>query len=278
LAASPIRVRSLLTHLIEAWDGSRWQVVSSPSPGSDDQLFGTSATSPNDVWAVGFTMNSQGVFETLIEHFNGASWAIVPSPSPGATGNQLYSVVAISPTSAWAVGQRLGTQGPDQTLIEHWNGTAWSVVTGPVSSTDTITFFGVDGVSDNDVRAVGEANDYVHNPRTLIEDGQNGSFAFQPSPNISGTENHLMGISSLSNDTAWAVGTYLDQASGNFFTLTMVGGDGGWKIVPSPNPGAANGDSGLGGVVALSSNNVWAVGIFDERRASQTLILHFTQD
>jgi hypothetical protein len=56
----------------------------------------------------------------------------VPSPNPGGSGhlNLLDGVAATSPTSAWAVGYYdIGTT--PQTLIEHWNGTAWGHVSSP---------------------------------------------------------------------------------------------------------------------------------------------------
>jgi|GEM_PF-1808635 len=261
--------------LIEAWNGSSWQVVSSPSPGTFGLLYAVSALSPSDVWAVGFDMNSHGVFETLIEHFNGTSWSVVPSPSPGVNGNQLYAVKAISPNSVWAVGQQQGTSDPDQTLIEHWDGATWSVVSGPVTTNRSVVLYSVSGVSDSDVRAVGDSENNVVPSKTLIEDGTNGSWAFQTSPNVGSTENHLNGIAALDNDVAWAVGSYLDPASGALFTLTLRHDDSGWTVVPSPNPGSAVADnSALGDVVALSPTDIWAVGSFAGANGDQTLILH----
>jgi hypothetical protein len=45
--------------------------------------------------------------------------------------------------------------------------------------------------------------------------------------------------------------------------------------VPSPDPGAANGDAVLDGVLALSPDNVWAVGTCDGANGMRTLIMHY---
>ena len=51
--------------LTERWNGTRWSVVSSPSPGTiNTQLSGVAATSATDVWAVGHADS-----QTLTEHY-----------------------------------------------------------------------------------------------------------------------------------------------------------------------------------------------------------------
>jgi hypothetical protein len=60
------------------------------------------ASSPTDVWAVGFIGHSTGGDTTLVKHWDGASWTRVLSPSPGAPFRT--SVSADSATDAWAVG------------------------------------------------------------------------------------------------------------------------------------------------------------------------------
>ncbi len=262
--------------LIEAWDGKNWNVVSHPHVGASDQLFGVSAISPSDIWAVGFQRDSSGKFSTLTEHFDGTDWDVVSSPNPGATGNQLLAVVAVSSKSIWAVGQQTGKQGPDQALIEHWDGSAWSVVTSPTAGVFSTELYGVAGVSDADVRAVGDKQDNVHNPRTLAEDGVNGSFSLQSVANVGTGENHLYGAAAISNDLAFAVGDALDPTTGNFNNPIERCGDSGCVQETVPNP-SQGGNNQLGGVAFVSATDVWAVGTFDGPNAPQTLILHRTQ-
>src|SRR2546426_3450538 len=72
--------------------------------------------------------------------------------SPGEVFNRLLGVTAISPSDVWAVGYTQATSsfGP---LLEHYDGTAWSVVPGPPSSHATMT--AVAASPSTDVWAVG---------------------------------------------------------------------------------------------------------------------------
>jgi hypothetical protein len=73
------------------------------------------------------------------------------------------------------------------------------------------------------------------------------------------------------------VGDDVPVSTGNAASLIEFGSDsGGWATVPSPNPGAANGNTILDGILALSPDNVWAVGTFDGANGMRTLIMHYT--
>jgi hypothetical protein len=89
-----------------------------------------SADSPADVWAVGHTEDLQtGAWATLILHWNGTACAKVASPNQtGALSDTLFGVSADSATDAWAVGTACTAQqcSRSNTVILHWNGTAWS--------------------------------------------------------------------------------------------------------------------------------------------------------
>lgn len=71
----------------------------------------------------------------------------------------------------------------------------------------------------------------------------------------------LNAVSGVASRDVWAVGQAEDFASLKSTTLTMrwTGGIA-WKLVPSPNPGGSDRPNGLSDVVAVSSNDVWAVG------------------
>src|SRR6202044_793998 len=75
--------------------GSIFQVVPTPNENFNSELFAASASSPNDIWAVG---------QSTI-HFDGATWTAFPAPMiKGDNSSQLNGVVDISPTEAWATG------------------------------------------------------------------------------------------------------------------------------------------------------------------------------
>jgi len=70
----------------------------------------------------------------LIEHWDGADWDVVPSPNAGNLSS-LSSVATISGSDVWAVGCAFcGDAGIGQApLIEHWNGTRWTISPAPSS-------------------------------------------------------------------------------------------------------------------------------------------------
>jgi hypothetical protein len=60
-------------------------------------------------------------------------WSLMTSPSVGQEG-RLIGVAARSSTDAWAVGQYQGTDSLQRTLIEHWDGSQWTVTPSPSPS------------------------------------------------------------------------------------------------------------------------------------------------
>src|SRR5204863_74408 len=68
------------------------------------------------------------------------AWSIVISPNTSTTqSNGLIEVTCTSASNCWAVGSYYNLSiiknQPHHTLTERWNGTAWSIVTSPNTST-----------------------------------------------------------------------------------------------------------------------------------------------
>jgi hypothetical protein len=144
--------------VIEHWNGTAWSVVAGPDPDfSPSNGNAISADSANDIWVVGSTFSAASdtiVPETL--HYNGTTWTVVSVAQPNETSASLAAVTALSPTNVWAVGEDLGasTAIGGNTLIEHYNGTAWRIVPSPTPGADP-SLSGVAGRSASDVYAVG---------------------------------------------------------------------------------------------------------------------------
>jgi len=143
------------TPLIERWNGTVWHRVPSPRPGRHRILNAVAATSATSAWAVGFigTLGS-GPRKTLIERWNGTAWRRVPSPTP-ADGGSLLGVAVGGARSVWTVGFT-GSTGPgvrNQSLIEHWNGTAWRRV--PITAPADSFLVDVAVISERNAWAVG---------------------------------------------------------------------------------------------------------------------------
>jgi Putative Ig domain len=127
--------------LIEAWTGSAWTLVSSPTPPLSQSvgLSGVSCTSASACATVG-SFETGSIDETLAESWDGSTWSIVPSPNPPAAQNAgLGGVSCTSPSACTAVGS-YDTSTGTETLVETFDGTAWSIVPSPNADTPvTIT-------------------------------------------------------------------------------------------------------------------------------------------
>jgi hypothetical protein len=158
-----------LKTLIERWNGKRWRIVPNPSPAtSDSVLYGVAVTSARSAWAVGCTRCTGDKPETLILQWNGTRWKRLPSPNP-AHGGTLASVAVTSARNAWAAGY---TSGPNQqrrkTVIEHWNGTRWTLVPSPAPASSAY-LFGIAAASARSAWAVGLTGGlFSAQPNTLV--------------------------------------------------------------------------------------------------------------
>jgi len=188
----------------------KWSVIPSPSgpPPFGSQLNAVAVISTKDVWAVGFNLPGNSSITTLIEHWNGKKWKVVVSPNPGSTGNELYGVTAISANNVWAAGYYNLNDGVAYTLIEHWDGKKWSVVSSP--NTDIYDqLYNVTAISANDIWAVGISQDSNNDVNTLTEHWDGTQWSVVPSANPQGsTGNGLSGVAASSAKNVWTVGIY----------------------------------------------------------------------
>lgn len=257
--------------LIEHWNGKAWKIVPSPSPRRDfGVLDAVAARTAKDAWAVGDVSTQLGVdSRTLIEHWNGTAWRRVPSPNitsaPSGTGiqNSLNGVAAISPSNVWAVGAYQIGPDPVQTLIEHWNGSRWSIVSSPdpEGTSSPATLLGIAAISRAKIFAVGAVGDFREPTHTMIVRWNGTRWHTVPSPNpgsVTAIE-ELSAVSAVSATNAWAVGVYEDQGAPNNLTLIQHWNGRHWRAVRAPFPHGADGDS-LYSVAAVSARAAWAVG------------------
>ena len=203
-----------------------------------------------------------------------AAWGVVPSPN-GGSGDQsvLSDLAVVSANDIWAVGNQGNGTSQIDTLIEHWNGSSWSVVPSPNGIYPINYLISVSAVSSTDVWAAG----YTYNG--IVSDAKsqnltlhwNGSvWSVVPSPNRTVPENRLLGVVAISANDVWAVGDTYDYT--RFKSLTMHWNGSAWSIVSSPNPGSSF--TSLHGLAALASNDVWAVGTQQDFQ-EQTLAMHW---
>lgn len=251
-----------------------WSIVPSPNIGSyDNLLYGVTAISTNNAWTVGYYDNSStDLSQTLIEHWNGASWNIVNSPNIAGANDQLNAVVALSNKNAWAVGEYTIGTGWDQTLIEHWNGTSWSIVSSPGPGSGTNDLEGITAISKNNVWAVGSYfNSNVTSETALIEHWNGTSWSVVSGANPE-TYNELTAVTAISGENIWAVGLTSENGPGQALVEHWNGTN--WSVVKSPTPHPL---ALFYGVAASSASDIWAVGYtpISKTATVQTLIEHW---
>ena len=273
--------------LIEHWNGSTWSIVSGvtlPS-GSTGVLNAIGGTGPDDLWAVGYTLNADATMEqVLFEHFDGTTWQQATFPAqtaacdPNASDCFLLpkAVSAISPDDVWVVGSVL-EPNPTANFAAHWDGTAWSVVPAPCLTGQKVTkcsgatndlnqLTGVVAISSNNAWASGsEGNVNGQNFHIPYVEHWNGTaWSLVKTPNRGGEGSLLNGITALGSGDVWAVGQ-TQQLNGAIMPMTDQFNGTGWAVVPSPVPGSSGRipDDSLDGAASLSGGLVFAVGARD---------------
>ena len=244
--------------------GSTFQVVPTPNENMNSELFAASASSPNDIWAVG---------QSTI-HFDGTTWTAFPAPMiKGDNNSFLQGVVAISPTLAWAAGNVTNGAHPGQ-VIEQWNGTRWSLFPGPkFGKKDQADVFAMTASSAHDVWAIGSLMNRGTGLVSPLFEHWNGTS--WTATTVESNHEFLFGASADATNDAWAAGF---NGSNNIETAAMHWDGANWKSVATPNVG--EGTNKLNAVLALAPNDVWAVGFstpvaLPEQAATLTLIEHF---
>jgi hypothetical protein len=202
------------------WNGKQRSVVPSPNPGSNFYyLLEARAVSANDIWSVGKFVGNNGVIHTLIEHWNGRHWSVVPSPNVGSNNNFLNSVTTISTGDVWAVGTSTNNSNIQRTLIEHWNGTRWSIIPSPNVGSHLNALlnalYEVVAVSANNIWTVGQSINNSNVSLTLIQHWNGSKWSIVPSPNLGKGNNVLQGLAKVSAEDVWAVGAYMNSSNIN---------------------------------------------------------------
>lgn len=276
------------------WDGTRWRVVPSPNPGSPPRcrnfnsgnvLNAVAAIAPNDVWAVGLSFTCDALLKPMALHWDGTRWRVVPTPPLNTNDNAaFYGIVALASDNVYAVGYHPAPNGAVLTLVEHWDGTAWSVISSPNLSPTGSLFLSVSANSPTDIWAAGLSVDApTTSIQTLIEHFDGNTWTIVPSPNPLPkaflNQNVLTSVLAVSPTDITAVGYLLDSVGQRKLTLVEHWDGAKWSVIPSPNHSENIGSlNTLTGVTAVSANDLYAVGFFaDFTTAGQheTLVEHW---
>ncbi len=252
----------------EASASSIFKVVQTPNIRPfpfHSELDAVSASSASDIWAVG----QSGV------HFDGQKWTAFALPDiAGDLTSQLSGVADLAPDNVWGVGDiNINQQNPNQ-IIEHFDGTKWSVSPGPpFQPSDQPSLEGLTAISATDMWAGGSILTTIGGfPEAFPLFEHFDGTSWTATIDESNLNSFMFGISAQATNDVWAVGTV---ALGATFVEHYDGTA--WSVVASPSPG--QGQNTLLGVTALAPNDAWAVGFFVEAanqdRPQKTLIEHW---
>ena len=270
--------------LIERWNGTTWSVMSSPNkPRWGGRLSAVSCTTTRNCFAVG--RYDAALIATLTEHWNGTKWTIVPSPSTKRSPqfetsgyNDLQGVSCASTVSCFAVGSDSDyLYTLSETLIEHWNGTKWSIVPSPNGpGTKYSNLASVSCPSAKSCYAVGDSFATTGtNPamKTLIVHWDGTSWTrIVTADRVGARRSMLLGVSCTSPTTCTAVGSdSTGPVPGTFTTLTKSLSDGIWSVGSSPNPPAGTYIS-LNAVACVAPTTCSTVGGYENASSPATLV------
>jgi hypothetical protein len=241
-------------------------------PFKETWLSAVSAVSSDDVWSVGSHQTAFYHATTVIRHWDGSAWAAFAHPDPGGR-DALSDVAARSSDDVWAVGfmaphhQKLKVRS----LIEHWDGSAWTLVQGRNPGGNTL-LASVSAESADDVWASGSTQ--IHGRYEPFVEHWDGE-TWQSTDLPEGLVGRIVSLSALSSTDVWALGaTYVDGASG----ADVLHWDGSaWSVVHAL-PYAHRQGYELGSLLTISTTDVWAVGyhVFrDTEPAYVPYVLHW---
>jgi hypothetical protein len=258
--------------------GTTWHRVTSPSPGTAlDALQDVAAVDANNVWAVGNSTNDNVNSQTLVEHWDGSFWSVVSSPNPGTNSNGLSSIAVVSANNIWAVGSYYNSGVLYRTLIEHWDGSKWSVVPSANPSHSGEGLDGIAALAPNNIWAVGFVSTSTLGNQTLIEHWDGTSWTAEPSPNTALNTNRLFAITAIAPNNIWAVGSAVNVVGGaQTASQTLIEHWDGtsWKIATTPSSGYTF--NRLFSATALSATDIWAAGyVSNDNVHFKTLVYHW---
>jgi len=108
-----------------------WTVVPSTERDGSTQSQLLAVACPSATFCIAVGNYVHGRTEGLIERWNGANWAVMHARNPrGFWYSTLSGIACPTTTSCFAVGTWTSYRSGN-TLIEHWDGTAWSIMPSP---------------------------------------------------------------------------------------------------------------------------------------------------
>jgi len=245
--------------IVERWNGTTWL----PLQGTTGEIKKVFCALPTACVAVG--VSASGVAQSwLIYEFLGG-WLVSekePVIPAGATESALKGI-SCGPTACTAVGS-YKSESTYKTLVETWNGTAWSLQSAPNPGEGTAqnAMLGASCASFRSATtclAVGEA---ANKPVAERWNGSAWSLTSAPPLPSGATGAKFSAVSCGSPTSCMAVGHSYEAAAGSEKTLIETWDGSSWSILATPKPADAKGFLVLADVSCLSPNSCFAAGSY----------------
>jgi hypothetical protein len=263
------------------WNGK--SVVAAPEPVTMSLLLKSveqaSFDSGTDGWALGRINAANAVSQPpqpYAAHWNGRRWKIIPFVGPqdrAAVSNfssALDGIAAVSPTSAWAVGALDDPAGNTHgAIIEHWNGSRWSLVANPASTPSSAGgLFALKVISPTNVWSAGRQRNASGTVVPLVEHWNGKAWSIVPVP--TGTSPSALDvISAPGPKDIWVADDQLRPGT----PLVEHWNGKTWKVLSLPDLGA-NGAKATG-IYAASSSDVWVTILVPAVPGNVGVLLHW---
>jgi hypothetical protein len=267
------------------WNGKA--VVAAPEPVTMPLMLKSttqaSFDSRTDGWVMGSFTNSGLFFQQYFAHWDGRRWTIMPFTGPldkatveGHTP-ALSGVAAVSPTDAWAVGALdVAPFSGDAkgAIIEHWDGSTWSVVPNPASAPSSGgRLDALKVISATDVWAAGRRQNASGTDIPLVEHWDGKAWHIVPVPS-GASPSVLSSISGSGAHDIWVAGGQLRPGTTNIAAPLVEHWDGtAWHVASLPDIGA-NGAKATG-IYAASSGDAWVTNLVAPNPGTPGVFLHW---
>jgi hypothetical protein len=204
----------------------------------------------------------------------GLEWR-VQSTAVVTTDIGLHAVKAFATNDVWAGGFFTAALPNHPAVLQHWDGTSWTVVATPPLTWTNTSIESIDGTGPDDVWAVGSANEPETTTQPVILHYDGSDWSIVPGPIVTGTWATLEAVTAIAPDDVWVVGSIsgISYRHKQPYTAHWDGEE--WTVFDSPT---GVGDyTQLSAVDAVSANDVWAVGPDRDRDNFYTtpLIVHW---
>lgn len=251
--------------LLTRTNGGSWvNTATAPLPaGAGTRFNAVSADSGDDGWLVGdYTTQTGGI---VTEHWNGTAWTLENAPAPAVTDAsdaEFIGVSGLGPDDAWAAGYAQvvisSTTDPttgqvtentdDVGLVEHWDGTAWTIQQLPQKAGVTLTT--VTEVSATDVWAAG----YLDADQPVLAHYNGHAWTYLPTPAYNGLYGEFYSITASGPNDVWAAGRDVETETDTGHGLVEHWNGTKWQQVTTPAAAAQLSS------IAMTPQGVVAVG------------------